>query len=597
MSSRSPFKRTPFIAKKDETLHIQLYPYCGICSDEIFCEPAVALYGNSDSTGYHGHTKPFSFVGTYWSRGPRWRTGRTANSCWHPDCHPCLGSATSPEAAPVHFDCLRLFQRHCSVRGRAAFERLWIVTSWRSPWHRARPPCLSAEPLDRDTLMTLSGFGGLPPLYKLPLELAEMIRHHSADSVFWRCLMALRVAKHVSRTKPGAFSTMPLRQVLSWERGGKLELVVRSSKPHQTLVITLDSAGVCKIERVSHRPPSWGGSRGRFAFIVEEEEFLPNVIVQLKAQKLTIWSTPSAPRSLYLRKPHCPPFADGQLMHAVKMDEVDGITFFFSAGNVVGIHPHLSSRPSCAMDTLRTLSEEMRGTVAWVYLPILRHDRVLLLGCGSRLGTRDVLIRTELVGDVVLGSNAKDEFRPPHPPKFLAAASADAPLTLIWAQQMVGRPVLFLGTYCQEQAETPPTSPFEMKNFGPCPIDIIFPIYMSSASLDLVMSTQIFYNEEGFCRGIIFIYVNGGAQAVGQCRVGVDSSKGFFEPTLISFCNTRDLDFDQDPVSNLQITFKQSDAETDAKDVTASEVWETRPMRGVVKFYSTRDCAFLAVEE
>ncbi|KAM7193224.1 hypothetical protein V8F33_007924 [Rhypophila sp. PSN 637] len=81
---------------------------------------------------------------------------------------------------------------------------------------------------------------------------------------------------------------MPLRQVLSWERGGKMEPVLESTKRPQTLVITLDSAGVCKIERVSHRPSSWGGSRGRFAFIVEEEESLCDVIMQQKDGRLRL---------------------------------------------------------------------------------------------------------------------------------------------------------------------------------------------------------------------------------------------------------------------------------------------------------------------
>ncbi|KAM7193223.1 hypothetical protein V8F33_007923 [Rhypophila sp. PSN 637] len=201
---------------------------------------------------------------------------------------------------------------------------------------------------------------------------------------------------------------------------------------------------------------------------------------------------------------------------------------------------------------------------------------------------------------MVFGSNVRDRFWP-HRPEFLAAASADAPLTLVWAQPMDGYHVPFLGAYSPEQAETPPTSLFQMKTFGRSPIDDIYPTYTSSAPLDSVMSTQVFYTERRLCRCIIFIYLNGGAQAVGECRVGVDSSKRCLQPTLISFCNTPypHETRRRTPFTRLQVEFKHGAAETDGKTVTASEAWETRPMRGVAKFYFTRydHCSFLAVEE
>jgi hypothetical protein len=47
---------------------------------------------------------------------------------------------------------------------------------------------------------------------------------------------------------------------------------------------------------------------------------------------------------------------------------------------------------------------------------------------------------------------------------------------------------------------------------------------------------QIFYDEDNaYCRGILFEYENGGQQALGQCRLGVDSHKTCVKPLSFGF--------------------------------------------------------------
>ena len=140
--------------------------------------------------------------------------------CRYPDCRKC---AASPELAPVHFDCFEIFKQRCSVRALDALSRLWPFAAWASPWRGAQPIHLSASLVDTGTSRTIARFCGLPLLSTLPPELLETIRHYSKHSLLWRCIPMLQVAVQVSGTESGPILTVPLRDVLVWERDGKLE--------------------------------------------------------------------------------------------------------------------------------------------------------------------------------------------------------------------------------------------------------------------------------------------------------------------------------------------------------------------------------------
>lgn len=141
--------------------------------------------------------------------------------------------------------------------------------------------------MDKDMLRTMGPSCGLPTLRTLPPELLEMIREHSRYSLLWRCISALRLAAYVSASSPEPQLTIPLSQVLLWERAGRLERHTGSSRPHAEqpswVRITIDFASIKKIERLPQLLPYEAEFTTRSAFIVQEETLISKVMVRLNA--------------------------------------------------------------------------------------------------------------------------------------------------------------------------------------------------------------------------------------------------------------------------------------------------------------------------
>lgn len=159
---------------------------------------------------------------------------------------------------------------------------LWTVSG---SWLRGAAPGtkrnLSVTPMvDKNTLRRISRFCGFPRLYTLPLELLEMIRQQSRHSLVWKCIPALKLADCVSTLQPDPLLTVPLRDVLSWERGGKLECVAESRSPPlpPILRLTVDSLGISKVERLPALPVYTGECASHLALIVENETYLPGAV-------------------------------------------------------------------------------------------------------------------------------------------------------------------------------------------------------------------------------------------------------------------------------------------------------------------------------
>ncbi|KAK4198906.1 hypothetical protein QBC40DRAFT_340954 [Triangularia verruculosa] len=509
--------------------------------------------------------------------------------CRYPDCKKC---AASPEFAPVHFDCFEIFRQQCSVSASAASNRLWILAVWRNPWRGAQPVHLSAPMVDKDTLRTISSFCGLPRLYKLPLELLEMIRQYSRHSLLWRCIPALQLADYVSATKPKPLLTVPLRELLFWERGGNFERVTASRLPLQTLRFTVDSAGISKVERLPGPPTYAGECTSRYAFIVQDETSISDVVAQFKdgqlrlnlptwLRTLPIWNTPAPP----IYKAYPADLASCQTIYAIKMDEIKGITFFFSFGQLFGIHIH-GSKESYAMDTFtRNFPNRLQRTVVWIYLPISQDDRILVLGIREASPSRDlnVLVRTELVGDIIIGLQSKGHVKD----RCLAAS---APLTMIYGEPREGHPVRFFGAHCRAPLDRALPKPFRLEKPGPCPIDD--DTYFSWAPLRDVSSTLVFYDQDtGFCRGIVFSYQNGGSRAVGQCRPQLDPAESVVRPVGLNFRASSSPSRWNRTRHMVQVKFKRTNHTE--KEI---EGWESRPMKGRVKFWFTVESSFLVVE-
>ncbi|KAK3941536.1 hypothetical protein QBC46DRAFT_430920 [Diplogelasinospora grovesii] len=526
--------------------HLRFYPRCGICADTILRhERVIALFGNRDSTSYCGYTRPFPFPQSTLTITTV--AGRLA--CRFPDCETC---AASPEFVQIHFDCFEIFKQRCSVSASDALSRLWILAAWRDPW-RGSPPIHLSAPMDDIR------FCGLPLLCTLPLELLEMIRHYSRYSLLWRCIPVLQLAAYVSATDPEPLLTVPLRELLFWERGGQFERVTGSRSPLPTLRLTVDSAGISKVERLPGLPLYAGECSSRSAFILRDEASISEVVAQLKDGRLRldvparlgqlpIWNTP-APPSLTFCKVY-PAERACQAFYAVEMDEIKGITFFFSFDDLCGIHIHRSEE-SCAMDTFaRIFQQPFRRAVVWIYLPISKCDRVLVLGMREAVQAphnRSILVRMERVGDIIIACRGDvKEVKDWLPPRRLPFAKP-----------------------------------------GPSPIEDH--AYFSWAPLGGVASTLVFYDQRtGSCRGIVFHYQNGGSRAVGECRLHVDPAESVVRPARLCFradsCPSRYHSTRNRMIDMVQVKFEQGAAPTNDAE-TDIDGWKSRPMKGLVKFW------------
>ncbi|RSL98958.1 hypothetical protein CDV31_012374 [Fusarium ambrosium] len=261
----------------DERLgHLGLLPQCGICDDVILRhERVIALIGNSDSTSCRGHTRPFPFP----------QPGHTIASvdgylqCRYPGC---TGCAKSPEFIPIHCDCWEIFKANCHVvEGADVLSRLWPFAAWKKPWRGTLPIHLANRGIDLDMLEKTARFAGLPLLCKLPMELLEMIRGHSPYSLFWRCISTLIFANRVSTNDLKPLVTMPLSQVLSWERHGSLSHSTSESLP-PAIRLTINSGGISKIESISCEQRYSRECYDHSLFIVLRRERISDITAQLQ---------------------------------------------------------------------------------------------------------------------------------------------------------------------------------------------------------------------------------------------------------------------------------------------------------------------------
>ncbi|AEO68684.1 uncharacterized protein THITE_2054246, partial [Thermothielavioides terrestris NRRL 8126] len=547
------------------------------------------VFGNQDSTSYRGHTRPFAF--------PQLGYPRTVIDGYLPcrlaDCSRC---AASPEFIPVHYDCLEIFRQRCSAPD--ALRRLWVLAAWRSPWRRARPVHFSCPMVGKPTLSMISQFCGLPLLHTLPQELLEIIRSHSQHSLLWRCIPVLKLARHTSATAPEPLITLPFHELHSWERNGRLQRVTTSQSPLPILRFTVDSGGISKVERLPDRPQYQGECTTRSAFIVEQDDPDSKVLAQLQDGRLRLvfldrpsfqlWNTPAPPSFTLCRA--CPAeIARCQTFYAVEMDEIDGITFFFSLSRLCGLHIHHRGE-SCALDSCtRAFSNQQRRGVVWIYLPVSKRDSPLLLGVREEVQItriQSIVVRTKLVGDVFVGMQCTGAVQD-------YSLGSSAPLTMIYGEPKQPYPVYFFGAFCRVP-DKGPTKPFCLPSPHGSPMGATM-AYFSWAPLSDVSSTLVFYDESnGACKGILLHYRNGGARAVGQCRLQVDPTEKVAQPVRVCIRVDSCSRPNREDLHIARVRFEQT---PQGRTTVVDEGWESHQMAGIIKFWFTSESCFIVVED
>ncbi|RKK20504.1 hypothetical protein BFJ66_g7985 [Fusarium oxysporum f. sp. cepae] len=105
----------------------------------------------------------------------------------------------------------------------------------------------------------ISGAGriaDLPFLDRLPLELVDMVQSHCPDAYFWNMVHRLNHKKRLRFRQP--MITTLIRKDLSctksWKRGKAAPDSEERLKDPECLCITLDSDGICEIQRLQNHP-------------------------------------------------------------------------------------------------------------------------------------------------------------------------------------------------------------------------------------------------------------------------------------------------------------------------------------------------------
>lgn len=94
------------------------------------------------------------------------------------------------------------------------------------------------------------------------------------------------------------------------------------------------------------------------------------------------------PRSLHLRM-YC------HRLHAIGLENIRGITFFYSTGSLYGVYAHSSTR-SCALPIFSRFAAKRQQHTVWVYLPISQYDRVVAFGTQRNdQGGLNLVVRVE----------------------------------------------------------------------------------------------------------------------------------------------------------------------------------------------------------
>ncbi|KAH6630904.1 hypothetical protein B0J18DRAFT_422532 [Chaetomium sp. MPI-SDFR-AT-0129] len=595
------------VADQDHA-HARLFPHCGICANRIRKpdrERVRALVGNTDSTSYRGCSAIFRFPDTRGYDGYRLCHGPRPP-------HNCQRCRSRPEAVVVHPDCLTIFRHECRVQGVSdAMGRLWTAVARATPWqhavpvHHFSPPRLTVDGL----LVAAVRSAGFPALCELPLELLEMIQYHSRHAALWRCLAVLRLVAHIAATEPEPLRLIPLGKISAWTRGQEPVCVAAGETAPEVLRLTLDRDGISSLERLESWPKYADKQSTHLAFMVEREDMmlksLPTVLYKnghlrfkpsepWKLQLPAVWNTPTPPDDPEMHDGHC----GTQFCYATNMDKIRGITFFFDLGYFCGIHVHHDQHPSSSVwetfDRLFPLHEKQE-MVTWIYLPLPKDDRVV--GLGRRTHGPEfhhsILVRTERGGSFVFGFAHWDL-------KSDICLAASAPITLFHGDERESGYTRLFSAYCKNapmlrgKDERKFLESFAFASASPrtSPLtdDPSLPSYFSWAPLDGVRSAQVFQDPDtGHCRGIIFRYRNGGARAVGECRVGVHPVQLTTKPTMLYF---RTEVFRVKPSSpdskRLWVKFGQTEGPRDG--------WEQVPMRGRINFWFTPCYSAFTVE-
>lgn len=114
--------------------------------------------------------------------------------------------------------------------------------------------------------------------------------------------------------------------------------------------------------------------------------------------------------------------------------------------------------------TYECFDKREKKSIAWVYLPLPKNDRLLVLGVrrGSR-SKMNMLVRTRPIGDVIIGTYITGEFRD-------VCLAKSAPVTIVYNEPPGRSPVDIFGAYCRSPDRLELSNPFPLERCSPHPL-------------------------------------------------------------------------------------------------------------------------------
>lgn len=236
------------------------------------------------------------------------------------------------------------------------------------------------------------------------------------------------------------------------------------------------------------------------------------------------------------------------------------------------------------MTTYERFTKRRQRSIVWIYLPIPKNDRLLVLGVRKgRWSDMNILVRTRHVGDIIIGRHIAGEFKD-------LCLGKSAPVTMVYSEPREGSPVTFFGAYCGPTCQAEPPKPFPLERSSPNPLSD--EPYFSWASLDSVSLTLTFNDREtGFCKGIMFQYQNGGCRTVGQCRWYADLAIRVEHPCVFRFKTESYPSRWNRLLYAVRVKFQHH-----LEDEQVGEGWKCQPLKGFVQFWFTAESSCLAIE-
>ncbi|OAA70684.1 hypothetical protein ISF_02658 [Cordyceps fumosorosea ARSEF 2679] len=520
--------------------HVRIHPECSLCGCYFDVgEPMIALLGDRFHPTCRVIDASLFPIAIYCNQKPNtpW------TFCQLPKCTKC---AAELESITVHQDCFQMFLEQTATHKRITAYNLWHAAHARYPWRGFWP--LPVTMLDEDAVnfaMAHAATHWQIPLAMLPYELLLAICENLQHSVFWRYVLAREfVRKLIAKANDKTSTTTTLSQIASWKRGSAPKIATPDAGSYFRL--TIDSRGLQEIERLVDIPARSAMRSEACAYVVDSVQQLGEISTSFQLglarlyppskgmRQLRSWDTPGPPVPPDHQfspdlQPICPRLGTIETRHSF------GITFFISSGTIAAIHAHTEQAPSAYSCFLR-LNPVKRKWVAWIFVPI--HGgidkfgfRTPLLPPGATLPpfAGSLLLHMKISGEVVLGPYMHDG---------RDLWMEDDPTTLIHGISRMGA-VYPLGTAPRnEEGE-------EEEVFYQNPMNLSPPFehaYFSYAELDEVVYVEVYHDKAlRICRGVVVGYKNGGARALGQCRIGVDAVRVYERPLCFCYKTTKYL--------------------------------------------------------